>query len=155
MSYRTAPTTVVSGLGAVARPTWCPGTSLKTGVRDPCEIQYSFDLPLVGQTTFGLPIPQMTNDALLAIKQQLPAILDQTLPMVYQKAQPYIEDLTDYVVPNAVSKILTKQIAPMVDNQKEEIIAQANLLVQKTLLGIGVITAVGLGAYWYIAKRAR
>ena len=151
--YRTTPKVAV-GLDAV-RPAWCPGVSLKEGVRDPCEIKYSFDLPLVGQTTFGLPIPQMTNDALTAVQKQLPGILDQSLPVIYQKAQPYIEDITDYVIPNAVNKILTKQVAPMVDNQKEEVIAHANLLVQKVLLGVGVITAAGLGAYWYIQKRAR
>lgn len=147
--YRTAPKTA---LGAV-RPTWCPGTSLQSGVRDPCEVQYSFDLPLVGKTTFGLPVPQMTNDALLTIQKQLPQLLDASLPVIYQKAQPYIDDLTDFVIPGVVSDLLKKQVVPMVDNQKEEIVAQANVLMQKMLLGVAVITAAGLGAFWYIQKR--
>lgn len=148
--YRTTP--VLSGLGAV-RPTWCPGTSLKAGVRDPCEIQYSFDLPIVGQTTFGLPIPQMTNDALLAVKQQLPAILDQTLPTVYQKVQPYIDDMTDFVIPSVIDSVLKKQLIPVIDNQKEQIVAEANVLLQKALFGVAVVAAAGLGGYWYIRRK--
>jgi hypothetical protein len=149
--YRTTPT-VVAGLGAV-RPAWCPGTSLKPGQRDPCEIEYAFDLPVVGKTTFGLPIPAMTNDALLTVQQRLPEVLDQSLPVVYQKLQPYIDDLTEFVIPGVVDTILKKQVGPMIENQKAEIIAQADLVVQKALLGIGIITAAGLGIYWYIRKR--
>lgn len=148
--YRTAP---IVALGAV-RPTWCPGTSMSAGQRDPCEIEYAFDLPLVGKTSFGLPIPAMTNDAINAVQARLPQLLDQSLPVVYQKLQPYIDDLTDFVIPGVVSDVLKKQVTPMVDNQKEEIVAQANLLIQKTLLGVAVITAAGMGAYWYIRRRA-
>ena len=57
------------------------------------------------------------------------------------------------MIPGVVSDLMKKQVTPMVDNQKEEIVAQANLLIQKTLLGVAVITAAGLGAYWYIQKR--
>ncbi len=150
--YRTMPT-VVSGLGAV-RPSWCPGTSLQPGQRDPCEVEYAFDLPLVGKTSFGLPIPAMTNDAVLTVQKMLPQLLDQSLPVVYQKLQPYIDDLTDFVIPETVNDILKKQVGPMVDNQKEEIISEAEVLLQKALLGVAVITAAGLGVYWYIRKRA-
>jgi len=143
--YRTAPTVA---LGAV-RPTWCPGTSLQAGQRDPCEVEYAFDLPLVGKTSFGLPIPAMTNDAINTAMSRLP----QLLPIVYQQLQPYIDDLTDFVIPGVVSDLMKKQVVPMVDNQKEEIVAEANVLIQKTLLGVAVITAAGLGAYWYIRKR--
>jgi hypothetical protein len=148
--YRTTPK-VVAGLGAV-RPAWCPGTSLKPGQRDPCEIEYAFDLPIVGKTTFGLPIPAMTNDALLTVQQRLPEVLDQSLPVVYQKLQPYIDDLTEFVIPGVVDTILKKQVVPMIENQKAEIIAQADLVVQKALLGIGIVAAAGLGIYWYIRK---
>lgn len=148
--YRTAPAVA---LGAV-RPTWCPGTSLAAGQRDPCEVEYAFDLPLVGKTSFGLPIPAMTNDAINTVQARLPQLLDQTLPVIYQKLQPYIDDMTDFVIPSVVSDLMKKQVTPMVDNQKEEIVAQANLLIQKTLLGVAVITAAGLGAYWYIRRRA-
>lgn len=144
--YRTAPTVA---LGAV-RPSWCPGTSLAAGQRDPCEVEYAFDLPLVGKTSFGLPIPAMTNDAINTAMSRLP----QLLPVVYQQLQPYIDDLTDFVIPGVVSDLMKKQVVPMVDNQKEEIVAEANVLLQKALLGFAVVTAAGLGAYWYIRKRA-
>lgn len=147
--YRTAPTVA---LGAV-RPTWCPGASLAAGQRDPCEVEYAFDLPLVGKTSFGLPVPAMTNDALNTVMTRLPQLLDQNLPVVYQKLQPYIDDLTDFVIPGIVTDLMKKQVVPMVDNQKEEIVAQANILLQKMMLGVAVITAAGLGAYWYIRKR--
>ena len=127
---------------------------MSAGQRDPCEIEYAFDLPLVGKTSFGLPIPAMTNDAINAVQARLPQLLDQSLPVVYQKLQPYIDDLTDFVIPGVVSDLMKKQVTPMVDNQKEEIVAQANLLIQKTLLGVAVITAAGLGAYWYIRRKA-
>lgn len=153
MSYRTTPT-VISGLGAV-RPAWCPGTSLKAGQRDPCEVEYAFDLPLVGKTSFGLPIPAMTNDAINTAQQRLPQLLDQTLPMIYQKLTPYIEDLTDYVIPSTVQSVLTKQVGPIVENQKEEIIAESEVLLQKALLGMGVLLAAGLGGYWFIRRRTR
>ena len=119
--YRTAPK-VLSGLGAT-RPSWCPGTSMSAGQRDPCEIEYAFDLPLVGKTSFGLPIPAMTNDAINAVQARLPQLLDQSLPVVYQKLQPYIDDLTDFVIPGVVSDLMKKQVTPMVDNQKEEIVS--------------------------------
>jgi len=152
MTYR-----AMSGLGAdaPARPAWCPGTSLPSGTRDPCEVSYAFDLPLVGKTTFGLPIPAMTNDALLTAERQLPEILDRTLPVVYQKTKPYIDGIfadLEYELPALADKILKEQVLPQLERQKEEIVAQTEVLSTRLLLGLTVLTGVGLAGLWYIRK---
>lgn len=147
MSYRAL------GQEAPTRPTWCPSTSLRPGQRDPCEIEYAFDLPLVGKTTFGLPIPAITNDALITAQRQLPGLLDQSLPIVYSKLQPYIDDLTDFVIPRTVDKLMREEVQPLIEVEREKIIAEADTVVQKALLGVGIITAAGLGAWWFLRKR--
>ena len=144
------------GLGAV-RPAGCPPSSLPAGQRDPCEIEYAFDLPLVGKTSFGLPIPAMTNDALLTVQRQLPKILDQSLPVVYQKLQPYIASLmanVEFEVPRLADQVINDQLMPIVQREKEVALAEVEVLTQKVLLGLGVITAAGLGAWWLIKRKS-
>jgi hypothetical protein len=135
----------------------CPPTSLKPGQRDPCEIKYGFDLPLVGQTEFGLPIPAITNDALLTIEQQLPAMLDNVLPMVEQKIQPYVNSVIadlEYELPSLADQIIKQQVLPELETQKQDLIAQADVMLQKAFLGALAITGVAAFGYWYIKKHA-
>jgi hypothetical protein len=157
MSYR------FSGLGEtseVPRAAWCPTTSLKPGQRDPCEVRYSFDLPLVGKTEFGLPIPAMTNDALLTVQKQLPQVLDESLPVVYQKLAPYLADLKagtfadlEYFVPELLDDVMKKQILPELERQKDNIIAETEMIrdeALKTALALTgmVVVAMGVGFWW-------
>lgn len=145
-----------AALGAV-RPSGCPPASLPSGQRDPCEIEYSFDLPLVGKTSFGLPIPAMTNDALMSVQRQLPQILDQSLPVVYQKLQPYIASLmadVEFEVPRIADQVLNAQILPLVQREKEIALAEVEVLTQKALLGLGVLTVIALGGGWWLVKKS-
>lgn len=157
----------LSGLGdtsSVARASWCPPTSLKPGQRDPCETRYTFDLPLVGKTEFGLPVSAMTNDALLTVQQQLPQILDESLPTVYQRLAPYIADVKastfadlEYFVPELLDDLMKKQIIPELERQKENVIAEAEVLRDEALiaaLAMTGIVAISVGvAAWWLRKR--
>ncbi len=153
----------LSGLGetsSVQRAAWCPQTSLKPGQRDPCETRYSFDLPLVGKTEFGLPISAMTNDALLTAQQQLPGILDESLPVIYQKLQPYIADAKasafadlEFWLPEMLDDLMKKQIVPELERQKENVIAEAEVLRDEALVAALAMTgilaiSVGIGIWW-------
>lgn len=143
-------------LGAT-RPGWCPQSSLKPGERDPCEVQYGFDLPIVGKTSFGLPIPAITNDALNTVEQRLPSLLDATLPVIEQKVQPWINSViadVQYEAPALVDKIIKQQVLPELQTQKEELLAQADVIMQKALLGTAVITLLAIGGFWWVKKRA-
>lgn len=143
-------------LGAT-RPGNCPPSSLPPGQRDPCEIEYAFDLPLVGKTSFGLPVPAMTNDALLTVQRQLPLLLDQSLPLVYEKLRPYIASLmadVEFEVPRLADQVLTAQVLPLVQREKEIALAEVEVLTQKVLLGLGVLTAAGLGGWWLLRRRS-
>lgn len=142
-------------LGAT-RPGNCPPASLPSGQRDPCEIEYAFDLPLVGKTSFGLPIPAMTNDALLTIQRQLPQVLDQSLPVVYQKLQPYIASLmadVEFEVPRLADQVLNAQVLPLIQREKEVALAEIEVITQKVLLGLGVLGVGGIGAWWLIKRK--
>lgn len=151
------------GLGdtsEVQRASWCPQTSLKPGQRDPCETRYTFDLPLVGKTEFGLPVSAMTNDALLTVQSQLPGILDESLPLIYQKLGPYIADVKasafadlEYFVPELLDDLMKKQVIPELERQKENVIAEAEVLRDEALLTALAMTgilaiSVGMGVWW-------
>jgi hypothetical protein len=137
---------------SVKRAAWCPVQSLRPGQRDPCEIRYSFDLPLVGETEFGLPIPAITNDAINTVKQQMPEL--------YRSMQPYIEDVKasafadlEYFVPELVGDVIDAEIMPIVEREKENIQARAEMLVGDTLkvafvMTATVVAAVGIAAWW-------
>lgn len=151
MSYR--------GLGAT-RPAWCPPTSLRKGQTDPCEIPYEMDLPIFGKQTFRLPIPAMTNDAMNQVQARLPQVLDATLPVAYEKVLPYVNSLKadlvrdiEFLGPRLAQDLMDDVVLPELELQKENIVAQANVLKDEALItavavGGMVVIAVGAAAWW-------
>ena len=148
----------LQGLGAT-RPSWCPARTFNSGVQDPCEIEYSVDLPIVGRTTMAIPVDQMTNDAILTAERQLPQLLDRNLPMVYAKLQPFLDQTIasamadlQYSLTETLQKALDKQVLPAVRTQEEEVIAEAEVVVEKAILGLAALGALGVGAWLYFRK---
>jgi hypothetical protein len=98
----------------------------------------------------------MTNDALLTIQRQLPQVLDQSLPVVYQKLQPYIASLmadVEFEVPRLADQVLNAQVLPLIQREKEVALAEIEVITQKVLLGLGVLGVGGIGAWWLIKRK--
>lgn len=146
------------GLGA-ARPGWCPPAEVP---RDPCEIKYPVDIPIIGVEQVGVPVYRIVYDAMQAGTKFLP----EYLPQVWQQLQPYIGQLTDHAVRTIESeadylaeKLLDEQVMPRVDVLHEELIDDANelrdeLLVTILAVGAASILCIGLAAWW-INERER
>ncbi len=150
------------GIGATpGRPTWCPATTLdaENPPKDPCEIAYSIEAPLIGRTTMRLPISQITNDAILTAEQQLPALIDRQLPMVWDKLQPYIfqvkgsvlSDL-EYWLPEQLESLLDDVVLPEWERQKEILVAETEVMMKKMLVGVGFMAAAGVGILWWMRR---
>jgi hypothetical protein len=95
------------------------------------------------------------------VQQQLPGILDESLPLMYQKLGPYIADVKastfadlEYFVPELLDDVLKKQLLPELERQKENVLAEAEVLRDEALLaalamtGIVAIT-IGVGFWWF------
>lgn len=151
------------GLGATpGRPSWCPATTLdaENPPKDPCEIAYSLEVPIVGRTTMRLPISQMTNDAIITAEQQLPGLLDRQLPMVWQKLAPYIFDVKssiigdlEYWLPEQAQALMDDVVLPEWEAQKDSLVADMKLAVEKALLGAALLGGAGLGVWWLWKRR--
>jgi hypothetical protein len=128
--------------------------------RDPCEVRYEVDIPLIGVTEVGLPIERATHDAIQSAVARLP----QYLPQVYDQATPYIDDILAKAMDRAVrtaeyeadylaDKMMEEKVMPRVETLKENLVANVGNFVEEILVtvvavGAASIIAVGVGAWW-------
>jgi hypothetical protein len=146
-------TPALLGLGATARPAYCPSTN---STPDPCEFRYSVDIPLIGREEVGVPIFRMVDDAMKAGTQTLPVYL----PTFYQELQPYIAMARDSIykdvqalAPDLLDDLLKKQVMPKVDALKDNVLAEADVMKQDLLVTVlatagMLMIAVGVSAWW-------
>jgi len=146
----------IAGLGAVAtavRPSWCPPAEVP---RDPCEIAYPVDIPLIGRETVGVPVYRMVYDAMQAGTKFLP----EYLPEVWQQLQPYIAEVQDDVVRTIeyeadylADELLDKKVMPRLNAVTDELVGTATgwrdeILMTLMAVGAASIIAVGVSAWW-------
>lgn len=155
MSYHGALQGKLLGLGA---PSWCPPSTFNRDnpQRDPCEIGYKVDLPLLGETVIKMPVNQLINDIRVQLDRELPGIVDN----VWTQAQPKLEQLVvgieddmKYFVPVLVDEVLREQVSPMLEGELGVFLAQTNLIKEDALKALLLLTAttllgVGLAAWW-------
>jgi hypothetical protein len=132
--------------------------------RDPCEIKYQVDIPLIGVEEVGIPVNRITYDAMQAATDRLP----QFMPEIYSTIEPYADRLlgrvtedvietVEFEAPYLADKLLEEKIMPRAEILKENLIANVENVVEEilvTLLAVGgaTIVAVGVGAWWVNRK---
>lgn len=142
----------VGALGET-RPSWCPPASVP---RDPCEIRYPVDIPLIGVEEVGIPVYRVVNDAMQAADRFLP----DYLPSYYAHLQPYIAAEVDNLVRTAeyeadflADKLLKEKVDPRVEAAKQNLYANLDSVVTEILAtvvitGAASLIAIGVGAWW-------
>ena len=76
--------------------------------------------------------------------RELQPFLDQTIASAMADLQ--------YSLTETLQKALDKQVLPAVRTQEEEVIAEAEVVVEKAILGLAALGALGVGAWLYFRK---
>lgn len=146
------------GAGLGAAPDWCPPTSYSRDEprRDPCEVTYKFNLPVIGEREVAVPVNQIVNDIWLHVQSILPEIVDKS----WEEAQPKINQLVagverdlEYFVPELVDEVMQEQILPELERQLTIVFAKVDVMKDQAIQsawGIGLLltAAVGTAAWW-------
>lgn len=109
------------------------------------------DLPVVGEVDIGLPVSQITNDAINTVRQQLPQLYADVLPYIQQVKADVIAD-AEYIVPEFVKQVLDEVVEPELDTRMATLKAEASMWGQTLLLGLGLISAGSITAWYFLRK---
>jgi hypothetical protein len=143
-------------MATAARPSYCPAVNATV---DPCEMQYSVDIPVLGRDTVGIPITRIVGDALTSATAQLPSYL----PAFYQELMPYVNQMRDSIwgdvqalAPDLVQQVLDEQVIPQVNKLEDDVVGKAQALGDELMAvvlaaGAATLIAVGVGV-WYLKQ---
>lgn len=142
------------GLGVTAPRPGCPATtfSATSPVKDPCEIKYRFDFPVIGEEDIGIPLNQIINDAKLQISESLPQLINTAFTAARPKINDVMSDV-EYMIPEAVDEAMEQHVWPEIDRRKALLMAEVDVVKDDAVKAALAVTAtvvmsVGLAAWW-------
>ena len=121
----------------------CPPTSFPRGAarRDPCEITYKVDLPILGEEDVKLPINQVVNDVWLQLEPKVNALVADVEGEIMREA------------PDVAREVMDQIVIPRMHDQVEGAIAEIEVIrddtVKALLIATGTtIAAIAFAAWW-------
>ena len=136
----------------------CPGKPGVPTAPDPCPFTYPIEtnIPILGDFKVQMPLNTLVRDSTMVVRDQLrsqlPGIVDEMLPVVFDRALPYIEWARGEAR-GEVRTILDEDVMPRVEAIRDETLDQVKTLAQQAAV---VTLVIGLGAgaaWWYLRKR--